>query len=304
MSISSDLAGEHDDRHRLALGAQPPADLEAVHARQHHVEHDEIEDLLVEARQRLGAVCRLHDLVSVALEREGQERLDRLLVVDEKDSGGSVCHDLLQKQDSWGLGALTSTEVLDARVYRTAFLPALVALFVAAFALAGSARPCAQRAARRRVRRGPRVRQRRDARAAVAERPREGLPGPHRGVRRTTTRMADLVEQVFKAPEETGAARAVHRPARVTPSRTGDLTTVIATRPGQSERRIVAARPPRRPPAWRTCPAPRRCSSSRACSSRASCARRSCSSPPRAPRPASRARARGPSSRPAGRSTA
>jgi hypothetical protein len=33
------------------------------------------------------------------------------------------------------VGALTSTEVLDARVYRTAFLPALFALFVAAFAL-------------------------------------------------------------------------------------------------------------------------------------------------------------------------
>jgi len=75
---------------------------EAVHARQHHVQDDEIEDLLVEARERFGAVCRLHDLVPIPLKWEGQECLDRLLVVDEKDSGGSVCHDLLQKQDSWG----------------------------------------------------------------------------------------------------------------------------------------------------------------------------------------------------------
>ena len=51
--------------------------------------------------------------------------------------------------------------------------------------------------------------------------------------------MADLVEQVFEAPEER-ATRAPFTVRRtVTPSRDGDLQTVIATRPGQSERRIV-----------------------------------------------------------------
>ena len=97
------LGGEHDDRHGLALGAQAPADLQAVHARQHHVQHDEIEDLLVEARERLAAVGGLHDFVAVALQREGEQRLDRLLVVDEQDARGAVCHDLSNAEDSWAI---------------------------------------------------------------------------------------------------------------------------------------------------------------------------------------------------------
>ena len=43
-------------------------------------------------------------------------------------------------------GTLDDLVVLDARVYRTAFLPALVALFVAAFALAGPSRSPGARA--------------------------------------------------------------------------------------------------------------------------------------------------------------
>ena len=88
MSISSDLAVSMMIGTERA-GAQPPADLEAVHLRQHHVEHDEVEGLLGEARERLAAVGRLHDLVAVALQRERQQRLDRLLVVDEEDARGS-----------------------------------------------------------------------------------------------------------------------------------------------------------------------------------------------------------------------
>ena len=46
--------------------------------------------LLGEARERLLAVGGLHDLVAVALQRERQQRLDRLLVVDEQDARGAV----------------------------------------------------------------------------------------------------------------------------------------------------------------------------------------------------------------------
>ena len=86
------LGAEHDDRDPLALRAQAPADLEAVHLRQHHVEHDEVERLLGEAGEGLAAVGRVHDLVAVALQREGEQRLDRLLVVDEEDAGRAVGH--------------------------------------------------------------------------------------------------------------------------------------------------------------------------------------------------------------------
>jgi len=136
------------------------------------------------------------------------------------------------------VGALTSTEVLDARVYRTAFLPALFALFVAAFALQDRPDP---------------------SRSAVAadafDAARAFGPGdtpdpasinglanafPDRTAGSVDdARMADLVEQVFKAPEESGTRAPFTVRRVVTPSRTGDLQTVIATRPGQSERRIV-----------------------------------------------------------------
>ena len=53
-----------------AARAQAPADLEAVDARQHHVEHDEVEGALGEARERLAAVGRLHDLVAVLAQRD------------------------------------------------------------------------------------------------------------------------------------------------------------------------------------------------------------------------------------------
>ena len=132
------LGREHDDRHGRALRAQPLADLEPVDPRQHQVEHDEVELLLGEARERLAAVGRLHDLVAVALQREREQRLDRLLVVDQQDAGGAIGHVRLCDEDS---EQVPSCAVLDVRVYRAAFLPALVALFVAAFSLADRPAP-------------------------------------------------------------------------------------------------------------------------------------------------------------------
>src|SRR5262249_51636287 len=80
-------SGEHDDRHS-ALGTQTAADLEPVDPRQHHIEHDEVEGLLVEPTQGLLAVARLDNAVAVALQGIGEQRLDRVLVVDEEDGRG------------------------------------------------------------------------------------------------------------------------------------------------------------------------------------------------------------------------
>ena len=63
------LGRQHDDRHRAAA-AQPPADLEAVEPREHEVEHDEIERLLLEALQRLAAVGGLDDVVALLAKRD------------------------------------------------------------------------------------------------------------------------------------------------------------------------------------------------------------------------------------------
>ena len=92
MSISSDLAVSMMIGTVEPSRAQALADLEAVDPRQHQVEHHEVELLLGEARERLAAVGRLHDLVAVPLERERQQGLDRLLVVDEQDAWCAVGH--------------------------------------------------------------------------------------------------------------------------------------------------------------------------------------------------------------------
>ena len=50
--------------------------------------------LVGEAPQRLLAVARLDDAIAVALEREREELLDRVLVVDEQNGGGGIGHGL------------------------------------------------------------------------------------------------------------------------------------------------------------------------------------------------------------------
>src|SRR3954451_16996726 len=137
-----------------------------------------------------------------------------------------------------GVRALTSTEGLDARVYRTAFLPALVALFVAAFALEDRPEP-----ARSAVPADVFSADRAFGSAEAAEP--QSLNGLARAFPDRTAgsvddnHMADLVEQAFKAPDETSGNTPFTVRRIVTPSRGRDLTTIVATRPGQSERRIV-----------------------------------------------------------------
>jgi hypothetical protein len=78
---------EHDDRHR-ALGTEPLAHLEPVELGQHQIEHDQVDVLLPEPLQRLLAVTRVHDPESLALERIGEQFLNRVLVVYEEDRRG------------------------------------------------------------------------------------------------------------------------------------------------------------------------------------------------------------------------
>ena len=109
------LGGEHDDRHRRAR-AHAPAHLEPVEAGHHHVEHDEVERRLAEARERLAAVGGLHDLVAVLAQRVGEQRLDRLLVVDEQDAGRVLEH----VGSGQGRPATLRFRMLDPRIYRAA----------------------------------------------------------------------------------------------------------------------------------------------------------------------------------------
>jgi hypothetical protein len=128
--------------------------------------------------------------------------------------------------------------VLDPRVYRTAFLPALVALFVAAFALQDRPDP---------ARSGVPADAFDATRAFGSSSPSEPQSLQSMGAafrdRRAGSvddaRLADLVEQTLKAPGEPGERAGFSVRRTVTASRGGDLVTVIGTRPGLSERRIV-----------------------------------------------------------------
>jgi Peptidase family M28 len=122
--------------------------------------------------------------------------------------------------------------VLDVRVYRAAFLPALVALFVAAFSLADRPDPVTSPLAP-------------DAfdgeRAFGARAPLENsltelarsFPNRSPGTKDDTA-LADRVAETLGRPDRTQG------PAfEVTRERTGDIETVIGVRPGLSSRRIV-----------------------------------------------------------------
>ena len=126
--------------------------------------------------------------------------------------------------------------MLDARVYRTAFLPALVALFVAAFALAGPPDPGALARCRRTCSRAERA----FGSASPEPQSLNGLARPSRTAppgRPATRGWPTSSRTTFEAPDEDAAsAPAVHRPPRRRATRERDLETVIATRPGHLDR--------------------------------------------------------------------
>jgi hypothetical protein len=123
--------------------------------------------------------------------------------------------------------------VLDVRVYRAAFLPALVALFIAAFSLADRPDP-ATSPQEANAFDGPRAFG--GGRAALENSLSElGRSFPDRAPGSADDHeLADRVAETLAAPDRTD------RPAfRVTRERAGDVETVIGVRPGLSSRRVV-----------------------------------------------------------------
>ena len=49
---------QEDDRDAGATAPQPPDDVEAVHVRQHHVQHDQVRPVTLSGLYRLGSGCR------------------------------------------------------------------------------------------------------------------------------------------------------------------------------------------------------------------------------------------------------
>jgi hypothetical protein len=79
--------GQHDHG-KLRARADPPAELEAVQAREHQVEHDETRLVFAEQLLCVQAVARLEGLVALALEVADDDVPDDRLVVDDENG----CH--------------------------------------------------------------------------------------------------------------------------------------------------------------------------------------------------------------------
>ncbi len=128
--------------------------------------------------------------------------------------------------------AVPSSGVLDVRVYRAAFLPALVALFVAAFSLADRP-PAAVSPLSADAFNGERAFGGKEPlRNSLAELGRS-YPDRQPGSADDAA-LADRVADTLGAPDRTD------RPAfRVSREHTGDVETVVGVRPGLSSRRIV-----------------------------------------------------------------
>src|ERR671910_1415524 len=79
--------GEHQHGNP-PVALQPPAHLEPVHARKHQVQHHKVGWLSFRGVERLSAVGRDHDPVSLTLKACANGLRDRLLVVDDQDGLG------------------------------------------------------------------------------------------------------------------------------------------------------------------------------------------------------------------------
>ena len=84
-SMTLAAGGEHHDRHAARL-AHLAADGEAVHARQHHVEHDDVGRLGLERAQAVVGVCHGLDREAEPAQVLGEQLAERLVVVDQQHS--------------------------------------------------------------------------------------------------------------------------------------------------------------------------------------------------------------------------
>ncbi len=81
------LRGQHDDRDALARAAYPPADREAVLARQHQVEHDEVRGVALQLPVEIARVRKYGDLEALLGQVARQEVPQAHVVVDDEDLG-------------------------------------------------------------------------------------------------------------------------------------------------------------------------------------------------------------------------
>ena len=78
--------GEEQHRRAAAVGAQPPAHLEAVEVGEHHVEHDQVGPHRRDRVERLATVRGGVDLEADVPQRGVEHRAEVLLVVDEQQA--------------------------------------------------------------------------------------------------------------------------------------------------------------------------------------------------------------------------
>ena len=81
------LGRQHDDPRGAAAAAQLPQDLKAVHARQHHVEDDEVGGVVERAFEARLPITFDRDGTAFVLEVQTQARGDRGIVFDDQHAG-------------------------------------------------------------------------------------------------------------------------------------------------------------------------------------------------------------------------
>ena len=79
--------GQHQDREGVALGAQPAGHLQAVHAGQPQVEHDQVDGAQQSGVERGGPVLAHLDLVPLPAQCAGERLRDGCVVLGEQYAG-------------------------------------------------------------------------------------------------------------------------------------------------------------------------------------------------------------------------
>ena len=82
------LRGEHDDRRAVVAAAQAAADRQAVFAREHQVEHEQVETLAHPELVHCGRVFRDVDIETLLAEIAAQQIAQARVVVDDENLGG------------------------------------------------------------------------------------------------------------------------------------------------------------------------------------------------------------------------
>ena len=83
---------QHDDRRAALAVGKAPAYGQPVLARQHHVEHDQVDGAALQSQLHLRGVTGGVDLVPVLAQEVGDDVADSGVVIDHQDAGARVVH--------------------------------------------------------------------------------------------------------------------------------------------------------------------------------------------------------------------